>query len=260
VKKRMVNRLVPFSRFRSADVVDTTITYGDETSHSLIQDIDLGAIGPSSSLDSVVYLRSPIASTRIIDFSLQASLTKAVDELQRVEEVNYTVSVPVTDPLRFSSSVTYRHESKATGTDGVEGWATVISLLSVPGSRPLTVTNIKIQSNVSLVVIEILSHCILISWYRRKQFSTCKARWTRPAPKSFRKVTDYLPTPSSLQPVLTLQIGIRPPPSRSRADLLFAQIDALLPTSIRPMTPQPTWSSLGIRESSLSPWILPPRR
>lgn len=123
----------------------------DEVSHSLIQDIQLGGVDPSTSVETVIYLRSPIVSTRVLDFSLQASLTDGADELQRVEEVNQTVSVPIVDPLRASSAVTYRHGSRSTGEDSVEGWATVLSLLTIFGSRPLTITNIMVEANVSAV-------------------------------------------------------------------------------------------------------------
>lgn len=146
-----------------AHLADTTIIHGDETSQSLIQDIDLGAIEATASVEATIYLLTQFASTRVIDFSLQASLTAAQDETQRIEEVNHTVSIPVIDPFRASSTVTYRHASQATGTDGVEGWATVMSLLLPTGHRPLTATNINIQAIVSDECL-LSRHARLILW------------------------------------------------------------------------------------------------
>lgn len=100
-------------------------------------------------MDKVVYLRAAQPSTRIIDVSVQASLGEGADESQAVEQINHTISVPIDDPLQVSSTVLYRHGSRATGDDGVEGWATVMSVLTMPGSRPLIIDDIKIEPKVS---------------------------------------------------------------------------------------------------------------
>ena len=82
----------------------------------------------------------------MIDISLQASLSD--DESERVEEVNYTLTLDVEDPFEISTQVMYRHASKAS-RDGVEGWGTVMSLLSLPGKRGVTVESIEIEAKVS---------------------------------------------------------------------------------------------------------------
>jgi hypothetical protein len=82
----------------------------------------------------------------MIDISLQASLSD--DESERVEEVNHTLTLEVEDPFEISTQVMYRHASKAS-SDGIEGWGTVMSLLSLPGKRGVTVESIEIESKVS---------------------------------------------------------------------------------------------------------------
>jgi hypothetical protein len=42
----------------------------------------------------------------------------------------------------------YRHASKAS-SDGIEGWGTVMSLLSLPGKRGMTIDSIEIEAKVS---------------------------------------------------------------------------------------------------------------
>lgn len=130
--------------------VDTSISYGDQSSTSLIQDLDLGAIEPDSTIDQVIHLRSPFASTRIIDLSLEASLTDSRDETTHVEDIAHTLSIPISDPLDLASNVIYRHKSSATVEDGIEGWATVMSVLNVLGKRDLSIENIAIEARVSV--------------------------------------------------------------------------------------------------------------
>jgi hypothetical protein len=64
-----------------------------------------------------------------------------------VEDINHTVELAVEDPFGISSNVMYRHVSRAAGEDGVEGWASVMSLLSVTG-RGMIVESINIESKV----------------------------------------------------------------------------------------------------------------
>ena len=64
-----------------------------------------------------------------------------------MEEINHTVELAIEDPFEISSSVMYRHSSRAAGGDGVEGWASVMSLLSVPG-RGMEVSTIDIEPKV----------------------------------------------------------------------------------------------------------------
>ena len=68
-------------------------------------------------------------------------------ESGRVEEINHTVELAIEDPLEISSSVMYRHSSREAGGDGVEGWASVMSLLSVSG-RGMEVVSIDIEPKV----------------------------------------------------------------------------------------------------------------
>jgi hypothetical protein len=82
----------------------------------------------------------------MIDISLQASLSD--DESERVEEVNHTLTLEVEDPFEISTQVMYRHASKAS-SDGIEGWGTVMSLLSLPGKRSVTINSIEIEAKVS---------------------------------------------------------------------------------------------------------------
>jgi hypothetical protein len=82
----------------------------------------------------------------MIDISLQASLTD--DESERVEEVNHTLTLNVEDPFEQSTQVMYRHASTAS-SEGVEGWATVMSLLTLPGAKGLTIDSIEIEAKVS---------------------------------------------------------------------------------------------------------------
>lgn len=131
-------------------MADTTISFEEQSSQSLIQDIDLGTLDPQATIERTIHLQSPLASTRIVDFSLQAALSSLEDEEQRIQEVNHTVSVPVVDPLQASSSVVYRHGSRATGEDGIDGWATVFSTITVPGLRLVKVAKVDIEAKVSL--------------------------------------------------------------------------------------------------------------
>jgi len=82
----------------------------------------------------------------MIDISVQASLSD--DESERVEEVNHTLTLDVEDPFKLSTQVMYRHASK-TASDGVEGWATVMGLLSLSDKRGMTVESIEIEAKVS---------------------------------------------------------------------------------------------------------------
>jgi len=82
----------------------------------------------------------------MIDISLQASLSD--DESDRIEEVNHTLTLDVEDLFELSTQVMYRHASKSSG-DGVEGWGTVMSLLSLPGRKGVTVDSIEIEAKVS---------------------------------------------------------------------------------------------------------------
>jgi hypothetical protein len=82
----------------------------------------------------------------MIDISLQASLSD--DESDRVEEVNHTLTLDVEDPFELSTQVMYRHASQAS-SDGTEGWGTVMSLLSLPGKRGVTIESIDIEAKVS---------------------------------------------------------------------------------------------------------------
>jgi hypothetical protein len=82
----------------------------------------------------------------MIDISLQASLSD--DESERVEEMNHTLTLDVEDPFELSTQVMYRHASQAS-SDGVEGWGTVMSLLSLPGKRGVTIDSIEIEAKVS---------------------------------------------------------------------------------------------------------------
>jgi len=85
----------------------------------------------------------------MIDISLQASLND--DESDRVEEVNHTMTLEVEDPFELSTQVMYRHVSKAS-SDGVEGWGTVMSLLSLPGKRGMSIDSIEIEAKVSTIL------------------------------------------------------------------------------------------------------------
>jgi len=82
----------------------------------------------------------------MIDISVQGSLSD--DESERVEEVNHALTLDVEDPFKLSTQVMYRHASKA-ASDGVEGWATVMSLLSLSDEKGMTVESIEIEAKVS---------------------------------------------------------------------------------------------------------------
>ena len=82
----------------------------------------------------------------MIDISVQASLSE--DESESVEEVNHTLTLDVEDPFKLSTQVMYRHASKP-ASDGVEGWATVMSLLSLSDKRGMTVESIDVEAKVS---------------------------------------------------------------------------------------------------------------
>lgn len=82
----------------------------------------------------------------MIDISVQVSLSD--DESERVEEVNHSLTLDVEDPFKLSTQVMYRHASKA-ASDGIEGWATVMSLLSLSDKRGMTIDSIEIVAKVS---------------------------------------------------------------------------------------------------------------
>lgn len=81
----------------------------------------------------------------MIDISLQASLSD--DDSQRIEEINHTFTLNVEEPFEVSTQVMYRHASRAS-VDGVEGWATVMSLLRLPGTRGMIIDSINIEAKV----------------------------------------------------------------------------------------------------------------
>lgn len=82
----------------------------------------------------------------MIDVSLQCSLND--DDSERVEEVNHTLTLDVEDPFELSTQVIYRHASNAS-SDGVEGWGTAMSLVSLPGKRGMAIDSIEIEAKVS---------------------------------------------------------------------------------------------------------------
>jgi hypothetical protein len=109
-------------------------------------------------LEKTILVKAVYPGSKLIDFSLQASLTDldGVDsereEISKVQEFNYTTTLEVVDPFEISSGVTFRHTSVAVGEDGVEGWATVMSVITMPeaGSRSVSVKSITIDPKVSL--------------------------------------------------------------------------------------------------------------
>jgi hypothetical protein len=109
-------------------------------------------------LEKTILVKAVYPGSKLIDFSLQASLTdlKAGDservEISKIQEFNHTATLEVVDPFEISSGVTFRHISAAVGEDGVEGWATVMSVITMPeaGSRSVGVQTIKIEPKVSL--------------------------------------------------------------------------------------------------------------
>jgi hypothetical protein len=80
----------------------------------------------------------------LIDLSIQVSLDDGLEG--RAEEINHTVEVIIDDPFDLASSVMYRHSSNP--DQGAEGWATVMSLISVPGLRGMTIESIDIEAKV----------------------------------------------------------------------------------------------------------------
>lgn len=129
-----------------ADHSDLTAKYEDQETTSLLQDISLGPIEPSSSLEKPIHIKALYPGTKLIDLSLQASLDENM-ESGRVEEINYTVELAIEDPFEISASVMYRHNARASAQDGVEGWASVTSLLSVPG-KGMIVESIDMEPKV----------------------------------------------------------------------------------------------------------------
>jgi hypothetical protein len=130
-----------------------TAKYENQESTSLLQDINLGPLEPSSTLEKTVYITSLSPGSKLIDISLQTSLTN--DESQRIEEINHTLTLDVEAPFGLSSQVMYRHASRPS-SDGVEGWATVMSLLTLPGRRGVNVDSISVEAKVSSYFIEVL--------------------------------------------------------------------------------------------------------
>jgi len=122
------------------------VKYEDQESTSLLQDIDLGPLEPSCSIDKIVHITSRSPGSKLIDVSLQASL--GADDTQRIEEVNHTINLEVQDPFDISTQVMYRHASRPS-SDGVEGWATVMSLLNLSGTRGISIDSIEIEAKVS---------------------------------------------------------------------------------------------------------------
>lgn len=129
-----------------ADHSDLTAKYEDQVTTSLLQDISLGHLEPSSTIEKTIHIKALYPGTKLIDLSLQASLDENV-ESGRVEEINHTVELVIEDPFEVSTSVMYRHSSRAAEGDGVEGWASVMSLLSVSG-RGMEVSSIDIEPKV----------------------------------------------------------------------------------------------------------------
>jgi hypothetical protein len=138
-----------------ANVADLTASYEGQETTTLLQDLNLGQLEPSASTEKTINIRALYPGSKLIDFSLQASLSdlNASDgeEIQQVEEINHTASLDVVDPFELSSEVVYRHASRAVGEDGVEGWATVMSVVSMPeaGSRSVAVRKIEVEPKVS---------------------------------------------------------------------------------------------------------------
>lgn len=117
----------------------------------------MGPLEPSAELEKTILVKAIYPGSKLIDFSLQASSTDldGVDsereEISKVQEFNHTATLEVVDPFEISSEVTFRHISAAVGEDGVEGWATVMSVITLPeaGSRSVNVQGITIEPKVS---------------------------------------------------------------------------------------------------------------
>lgn len=184
--------------------VDTSIEYENQRSASLIQDIKLGPIESSTTIDRVLYLRSPIASTRIVDLSIEASLTEATvdeDSTQQIEEIGHTLSIPISDPLDISSSVIYRHSSNATPEDGVEGWASVMSVVNVPGTRDLTIEDVSIEPRVSPGSLSRWTSALKLTW-QNEVVECVSSSLSLAGPSKFPQSESQTLHPGSWTPVL----------------------------------------------------------
>lgn len=140
-----------------ANVADLTASYEGQETTTLLQDLNLGQLEPSASMEKTINIKASYPGSKLIDLSLQASLggldAHDSEEIQQVQEINHTASLDVVDPFELSSEVVYRHASRAVGEDGIEGWATVMSVVSMPeaGSRAVAVQKVEVEPKVSLM-------------------------------------------------------------------------------------------------------------
>ena len=134
----------------------------NQTSSALIEDIEIGTIEPHQSTSKIVILKSPVAATKLIDFSLNTSLVESSPSIAqrttsddaegeaRIEESTHTAVIPVLDPF----AVTYKVGYSSTSEEPNEGSATVSSIITCPGPSTLRVQSVQVVAGVSCFLFD----------------------------------------------------------------------------------------------------------
>lgn len=245
------------------------ITVDGQESSSLLREIDLGRLD-GSSLSRVIYLKSSIASIRIMEVSLHTTTASPDTEVQHTEETQCTITLPILHPFFASSTVKI---GEASGLAG-ERYATVTTTLTAPGPRPLTVDKLRLVPTDNHE-IELVSNSLpdedgefATQWNQQHAFSLCSRFLVRPRRPSV--VVGAVPaeveitwrTGASASPVQTLLP--LPPLSLPRFEPITASLSAPSSTSLsatlqiqlslRNATPKEAFINLVIETSENFVW------
>lgn len=130
------------------------MTLDEQSSSTLLKDVELGTIRPGSSVEKSFFLHSPLPATKVIDVSLQSAVEGETlpgedggADMPRAEEIDKTIVIPVLAPFEVVSNVSYRNSLKAT-EQGMISEAVVSSLIATPGPRAIYVESIQLRKTV----------------------------------------------------------------------------------------------------------------
>jgi hypothetical protein len=132
----------------------STVTFDEQSSSTLLKDVDMGTIRPGSSVEKSFFLHSPLPATKVIDVSLQSAVEGETlpgeddrADMPRAEEIDKTIVIPVLAPFEVVSNVSYRNSLKA-ADKGMISEAVVSSLIATPGPRAIWVESVQLRKTV----------------------------------------------------------------------------------------------------------------
>jgi hypothetical protein len=132
----------------------STVTLDEQSSSTLLKDVELGNIRPGSIVEKSIFLHSPLPATKVIDVSLQSAIEGETlpgedggADMPRAEEIDKTIVIPVLAPFEVVSNVSYRNCLKA-AEKGMISEAVVSSLIAAPRPRAIYVESIQLRKTV----------------------------------------------------------------------------------------------------------------